>query len=145
MTHQQICKIAICQIFQTFHRHVFVNGNFVQPESGGHNVFKAAKLPTSWLKIPKSVIVTDSPLSSLKYLMYLAKMSCDSKNVFLVGRRSWSRSCHCAVGVVGVIGTISLPYIRHSPCRFPYNLCALRQRHRNKFGNFSCCDDWWLR
>ena len=105
----------------------FVASYFLWPKSGGHNVFHAAKLPIIWLKIPKLVIVTDSPLSSLKYLMYLAEMCCDSKNVLLVGRRSWSRSCHFAVGVVGVVGTFSLPYICHSLCRFPYNLCALRQ------------------
>ena len=58
---------------------VFVTSYFLWPESGGHNIFNAAKLPTIWLKIPKSVIVTDSPLSSFKYLMYLAKMCCDSK------------------------------------------------------------------
>ena len=67
------------------------------------------QMPSNWLKIPKSVIVTDFPLSSFKYLVYLAEMHCDSKNVFLVGGRSWSRSCHFAVGVVGVVGTFSLP------------------------------------
>ena len=78
-------------------------------KGGCHNVFKAAKLPTNWLKIPKLVIVTGFPLSSFKYLMYLAKLCCDSKDVFLVDGRSWSRSCHLAVGVVGVVGTFSLP------------------------------------
>ena len=33
-------------------------------KGGGHNVFKAANLPTNWLKIPKSVIVTDFPFLS---------------------------------------------------------------------------------
>ena len=78
-------------------------------KGGGHNIFKAAKLPTNWLKIPKSVIVTGFPLSSFKYLMYLAELCCDSKDVFLVDGCSWSRSCHLAVGVVGVVGTFSLP------------------------------------
>ena len=67
------------------------------------------RMPLNWLKIPKSVIVTDSPLSSFKYLMYLAKMCCDSKNMLLVDGLSWLRSCHFAVGVMGVIGTFSLP------------------------------------
>ena len=66
-------------------------------------------MPSNWLKIPKSVIVTDFPLSSFKYLMYLTDMCCDSKNVLLVSRHSWLRSCHFAVGVVGVIGTFPLP------------------------------------
>ena len=94
-------------------------------KGGGHNIFKAAKLPTNWLKIPKSVIVTGFPLSSFKYLMYLAEICCDSKDVFLVDGHSWSRSCHLAVGVVGVIGTFSLPLtLHHSPCGFLYNhLC----------------------
>ena len=33
-------------------------------KGGRHNVFKAANLPVNWLKIPKSVNVTDFPLSS---------------------------------------------------------------------------------
>ena len=78
-------------------------------KGGRHNVFKTAKLPTNWLKIPESVIVSDFLLSSFGYLMYLAETCCDSKDVFLVNGRSWSRSCHFAVGVVGVIGTFSLP------------------------------------
>ena len=28
---------------------------------GGHNIFKAVNLPTNWLKIPKSVNVTNFP------------------------------------------------------------------------------------
>ena len=78
-------------------------------KGGGHNVFKAANLPTNWLKIPKSVNVTGFPLSSFKYLVYLAELCCDSKDVSLVDGRSWSRSCRLAVGVVGVVGTFSLP------------------------------------
>ena len=42
---------------------VFCENNFYGLKGGVH-VFKAAKLPTSWLKIPKSVIVTGFPLSS---------------------------------------------------------------------------------
>ena len=57
-------QIAICQIFQTFDRCVFAGAILDGPKGGGHNIFKAAKLPTNWLKIPKSVIVTDFPLSS---------------------------------------------------------------------------------
>ena len=87
----------------------FVKAILYHLKGGGHNVFKAAKLPTNWLKIPKLVIVTGFPLSCFKYLMYLAELCCDSKDVFLVDGHSWSRSCHLAVGVVGVIGTFSLP------------------------------------
>ena len=77
---------------------------------GGHNVFKAANLPTNWLKIPKPVNVTDFPFEQLfKYLMYLAKLCCDSKDEVLVDGHSLLRSCHLAVGVVGVVGTFSLP------------------------------------
>ena len=36
-------------------------------------------------------------------------MCCDSKNEVLVDGRFWSRSCRLAVGVVGVVGTFSLP------------------------------------
>ena len=46
---------------------VFVKTILDSPKGGGHNIFKAAKLPTNWLKIAKSVIVTvvtDFPLSS---------------------------------------------------------------------------------
>ena len=93
---------------QNFLQCVFVRAILDGLKGGGHNIFKAAKLPTNWLKIPKLVIVTDFPLSSFKYLMYYAKMCCDAKDVFLVGRCSWSRSCHFAVGVVGVVGTFSL-------------------------------------
>ena len=79
-------------------------------------------MPTNWLKIPKSVKVTDFPLSSFQYLMYLAELCCDSKDEVLVDGRSWSRSCRLAVGVVGVVGTFSLPFnLRHSPCGFLYN------------------------
>ena len=34
-------------------------------KGGGHNVFKAVNLPTNWLKIPKSVNVTDFPIEQL--------------------------------------------------------------------------------
>ena len=48
------------------------------------------------------------------------------QDVSLVDGRSWSRSCRIAVGVVGVVGTFSLPLIlRHSPCGFLYNLLCL--------------------
>ena len=59
------------------------------------------------------------------YLMYLAKMCCDSKDMFLVGRRSWSRSCHFAVGVVGVIGTFLLPSLASFPVRIPVQSSVL--------------------
>ena len=67
--------------------------------------------------------------------MYLAEMCCDS-DVFLVDGRSWSRSCRLAVGVVGVVGTFSLPLTcvipRADSCTI---ICAVRQRHRYNFGN----------
>ena len=34
-------------------------------KGGGHNIFKAVNLPTDWLKIPKSVNVTDFPIEQL--------------------------------------------------------------------------------
>ena len=80
--------------------------------------FKAAKLPTSWLKIPKSVIVTSFPLSSFKYLMYLAELCCDSRDVFLIDGRSWSWSCHLCCG--------------HGGCRWhflaPFNFASFPMR-----------------
>ena len=102
-------KIAICQLFRTFGRCVFAKAILYGLKGGGHNIFKATNLLTNWLKIPKSVIVTGFPLSSFKYLMYLAELCCDSKDVFLVDGRSWLRSCHLAVDMVGVVGTFSLP------------------------------------
>ena len=68
--------------------------------------------------------------------MYLAEMCCDSQDEVLVDGRSWSRSCHLAVGVVGVVGTFSLPLTcvipRADSCTI---ICTVRQRHRYKFGN----------
>ena len=79
-------------------------------KGGCHNIFRAVNLLTIWLKIPKSVNVTDFPIEQhFKYLVYLAEMCCDSEDKVLVDGRSWSRSCPLAVGVVGVIGTFSLP------------------------------------
>ena len=99
-------------MFQTFNRCVFVISNFIWPEGGGHNIFNAAQLPSSWLKIPKSVIVTDSPVSSFNYLMYLAQMCCDLESC------SWSVDIPVEILSLccgrGVIGTFSLPCIRHS-------------------------------
>ena len=87
-------------------------------------------MPTSWLKIPKSVNVTDFPWSSFQYLVYFAKLCCDS-DVFLIDGHSWSRSCRLAVGVVGVVGTFSLPEL----CVIPHvDSCTIfltvHQRHR---------------
>ena len=68
--------------------------------------------------------------------MYLAEICCDSEDKVLVDGRFWSRSCHLAVGVVGVIGTFSLPLTCVIPgadsCTI---ICAVRQRHRYNFGN----------
>ena len=63
-------------------------------------------------------------------------MCCDS-DVFLVDGRSWSRSCCLAVGVVGVVGTFSLPLTCVIPCADSCTIiCTVRQRHRYKFGSF---------
>ena len=90
---------------------------FCLAKNGRHNFFYAAHLPSNWLKVPKSATVTDSPVSSFKSLMYLAEMRCDSASVVLVGGHSWSRSCHCAVGMMGVVGTVSLPEIQYVSSR----------------------------
>ena len=97
-------------MFQTFSGVSFVKIILYGLKGGGHNIFKAANLLTHWLKIPKLVNVTDFPFEQLfKYLVYLAELCCDSKDEVLVGGHSWLRSCRLAVGVVGVIGTFSLP------------------------------------
>ena len=130
-------------MFRTFDWCVFLRKQFWYGlKGGGHNVFKAANLPTNWLKIPKSVIVTDFPFEQLfKYLVYLAELCCDSKDEVLVGGRSWSRSCRLAVGMVGVAGTFSLPLTcvipRADSCTI---LCAVRQRHCYEFD--CSCDGW---
>ena len=41
--------------------------------------------------------------------MYLAEMCCDSWDDVLIDGCSWSRSCRLAVGMMGVVGTLSLP------------------------------------
>ena len=127
-------------MFRAFGWFVFLRKQFWYGlKGGGHNVFKAANLPTIWLKIPKSVIVTDFPLFEqlFKYLVYLAEICCGSKNEVLIDGCSWSRSCHLAVGVVGVVGTFSLPLT----CVIPHAdsctiFCTVRQRHLYKFGTF---------
>ena len=58
----QSCNLADVP---NFCRCVFLRKQFWYGlKGGGHNVFKAANLPTNWLKIPKSVIVTDFPFLS---------------------------------------------------------------------------------
>ena len=57
--------------------------------------------------------------------MYLAKLCCDYKDVFLVNGHSWSRSCRLAVGVVGVIGTFSLPLLVSFPVQIPVQSSVL--------------------
>ena len=68
--------------------------------------------------------------------MYLAEMCCDSKDEVLVDGHFWLRSCRLAVGVVGVVGTFSLPLTcvipRADSCTI---ICTVRQRHRYNFGN----------
>ena len=44
---------------------VLCKSNLYGLKGGCHNIFKAVKLPTIWLKIPKSVNVTDFPLEQL--------------------------------------------------------------------------------
>ena len=63
--------------------------------------------------------------------------------MFLVDGRSWSRSCHFAVGMVGVFGTFSLPLT----CVIPHAdsctiICTVRQRHRyNSVMAVDCGDE----
>ena len=53
-------------MFRTFGQCVFLCKQFwYSLKGGGHNVFKAVNLPTNWLKIPKSVNVTDFPVEQL--------------------------------------------------------------------------------
>ena len=44
---------------------LFVKNNLYGLKGGCHNIFKAVNLPTNWLKVPKSVNVTDFPLEQL--------------------------------------------------------------------------------
>ena len=126
-THQKICKVAIWQMFQTLSGVSFYKNNLYGLKGGCHNIFKAVNLLTNWLKIPKSVNVTDFPIEQLfKYLFYLAEMCCDSKDEVLVDGRFWSRSCRLAVGVVGVVGTFSLPLTCVIP-RADSIFCAVHQ------------------
>ena len=117
----QTCNLA--DILNLFDRYVFRRKQFWYGlKGGGHHLFKAANFADNLAKIPKSVNVTGFPLSSFKYLVYLAELCCDSKDEVPVVGHSWSRSCHLAVGVVGVVGTFSLPFnLCHSPCGFLYN------------------------
>ena len=43
----------------------YCKNNLYGLKGGGHNIFKAVNLPINWLKIPKSVIVTDFPNEQL--------------------------------------------------------------------------------
>ena len=76
-------------------------------------------------------------MSSFKYLVYLAELCCDSKNVSLVDGHSWSRSCRLAVGMTGAIGTFSLPLLyvipRVDSCTI---VCTVCQRHRYESSAF---------
>ena len=80
-------------------------------------------MPTSWLKIPKSVNVTDFPLSNFQYLMYLVELCCDSK-----GRSSgrWTFLVEILSSCCGRGGCrwqfLSPLIVHHSPCGFLYNL-----------------------
>ena len=127
MTHQKICKVAIWQMFPTLSGVSFYKNNLYGLKGGCHNIFKAVNLPTNWLKIPKSVNVTDFPIEQLfKYPLYLAEMCFDSKDEVLVDGRSWPRSCRLPVGVVGVVGTFLLPfYLASFPVRIPIQSSVL--------------------
>ena len=91
-------------------------------KGGGHNVFNAAQTAIKLAKkIPKSVTVTNFPLSSLKYLMYLAEMCCDSKTCF------WSMNIPGQDPLVLLwVWWVSLALscslnLCHSLCRFLHN------------------------
>ena len=43
----------------------FCKNNLYGLKGGCHNIFKADNLPTNWLKVPKSVNVTDFPVEQL--------------------------------------------------------------------------------
>ena len=102
----QICNLAdVPKLFGVF----LCKNNLYGLKGGCHNIFKAVNLLTTWRKSLSRLMKPTSPLNSLKYLMYLAEMCCDSKDKVLVDGRSWSRSCRLAVGVVGAVGTFSLP------------------------------------
>ena len=55
----------------------------------------------------------------------MAKMCCDSRTIAVVSGHSGSRSCHCAVDIVGVIGTFLLPKLASFPMRIPVQLSVL--------------------
>ena len=48
-------------MFRTFGRCVYCKSNLYGLNGGGNNIFKAVNLLTNWLKIPKSVNVTNFP------------------------------------------------------------------------------------
>ena len=95
------------------------------------------RMPSNWLKIPKSVIVTDFPLSSLKYLMYLAEKCCDSKMCF------WPMDIPGWDPVVFfVVGTFSLPWLASFPVRIPVQSSVLSTN--DTVTSSVLCDGWWL-
>ena len=93
------------------------------------------RMPSNWLKIPKSVIVTDFPLSSFKYLMYLAEMCCDFPK--LVSGR-WMFLVEILLFYCGR-GGCRWHFLAPLTCVIPHAdsctiICTVRQRHRYKFG-----------
>ena len=80
-------------------------------------------MPTSWLKIPKSVNVTDFPLSSVQYLMYFGQIV-----LWLQGRSSdrWAFLVEILSSCCGHGGChwhfLAPLIVHHSLCGFLYNL-----------------------
>ena len=66
-------------------------------------------------------------MSNCKYLMYFLQPKCvvTSKIVAIVSGNSGLRSRHCAVGVMGVIGTFLLPRLASFPMRIPVQSSVL--------------------
>ena len=104
-----------------------------------HNVSILLRMPSNWLKIPKSVIVTDFPLSSFRYLMYLAEMCCDSKDVFLVGILGQDPVILPWVWWV-LLALFRSLNLRHSLCGFLYNHLYCPPTTPLQVRHFSCCD-----
>ena len=95
-------------------------------KGGCHNIFKAVDLPTNWLKIPKSVNITDFPIEQL-----LSTYRTRPKCVVNPMTKFWSMDVSGRDPVVllwawwvSLALSRSLFNSRHSLCRFLYNhLC----------------------
>ena len=89
------------------------------------------RMPSNWLKIPKSVIVTDFPLSSFKYLMYLAEMCCDFPKLV---SGQWTFLVEILSFCCGR-GGCRWHFLAPLTCVIPHAdsctiICTVRQRHR---------------